>query len=229
MEKRKRNKKSIPAKGLIADWFLQDQALMDWLWGGQPFFSTSEFIWRCIFEGLLSLVLFLFFYFTAMEYLVYLLLLIFFIAHTINWVFNGHGYQILFILLNKKYPKDNVMQHLLGLKRRLIEKDVLSVVYGSICRGEMDEYSDVDIYVINVNGLRYGLSMAMLNTCERLRAFSKGVSLDIYCVDDISYLKKRVKERGREPFFFIFSGRLNRAYSLELPLREFDLNILGAS
>lgn len=112
-----RSKKRVELSGLFIDWFLQDQALIDRLFNHEPFFSKSELIWRIILEILLASGLSILSYFIGFTGFspILAVLVVLAITHTINWIFNGHGYQILFILTNKTYPAINVANHLENL------------------------------------------------------------------------------------------------------------------
>jgi predicted nucleotidyltransferase len=94
------------------------------------------------------------------------------------------------------------------------------LIYGSIASGECDEYSDIDVFVINVGGLFQKLQNCFFNMQERIRALGNGVSLDIYCIENLSFLKWRIATGRKEKSFVVLSDPNNITHTLGVPLRK---------
>jgi predicted nucleotidyltransferase len=129
------------------------------------------------------------------------------IAHTSNWIFNGHGGMI-FLRILKETLKSIRLSYIKDLRKRLESRNIIAVIYGSMCRNEDNIHSDIDVYVINTGGTLNGLKCSFFNSVERMRAVVRGIPLDIYCIDSIEHLKRRISIWQKEKYFLILSDPL---------------------
>ena len=105
------------------------------------------------------------------------------IAHSLNWILNGH----FFVLMRYVYPVPKTADDFDLYVQRIKKQAVLSnfidgvAIYGSYCRGQLHEFSDLDVRVIVRNGFMNGLAGAWFCLRERFMAFFAIFPLDIYC------------------------------------------------
>lgn len=188
---------------ILIDWLFQDICLIQRLFSGESFFAKSELIWRSVLELILSLSLTLILTsFIKIEYAVFLSFLC---VHSLNWFLNGHGFLILLTLFGPVCSPDKRKQFIVHTANSFYSKDITSLVYGSISLEKVNDRSDIDVFVINCGGLLNGLKLSMIVTISRLRAVVNLVPLDIYCIDDLEYLKRRVYVRKKERSFLVLT------------------------
>jgi hypothetical protein len=105
------------------------------------------------------------------------------LAHSLNWILNGH----IFVLMRYVYPVPKTSQDFDRYVQRLKEQAQRSVsidgvaIYGSYCRGQLHEFSDLDVRVIVRGGFLNGMAGAWFCLRERFMAFFAIFPLDIYC------------------------------------------------
>jgi hypothetical protein len=121
----------------------------------------------------------------------------FIIAHTVNFLFNGHLWGVLkhFGLVQHSYESfQNYVRNLAErAQREPAIRDVL--IYGSLSRQEWSPSSDLDARVIGYAGLVNGLRASWFILRERSRAFVSGFPLDIYLLDnEIAFQKLNPEE-----------------------------------
>lgn len=163
---------------------------MNWFFQGILYMDNSEML----FKASLTLVPFfvLFNIFVIFVPFVISIILSFFVAHTLNWIFNG---QIFVLLKNIKLTKTDVedfAKYLDSLQSKVNrEKSVLSVAaYGSLSKNQIKKTSDVDIRIIRKKGIVYGIRACMFVFAERKWAFFNKFPLDIYLLDNTADLAK---------------------------------------
>jgi hypothetical protein len=112
-----------------------------------------------------------------------LLVSLFVFAHTLNWIFNGH----IFVLMRyvRPFPKtpgefDDFVNKLQtwGQESACVQG---IAIYGSYCRGQLHENSDLDVRVLVDRGLISGLCGAIFCIKARWNAFFLAFPLDVYC------------------------------------------------
>ena len=135
------------------------------------------------------------------------------IAHGINWIVNGH----FFVLMRYVYPIPKTQQdfdeYVAGFAlraKRSRHVDGLAI-YGSYCRGQLHEFSDLDVRVIVQGGLLSGMSGALFCVKERFIALFKVFPLDIYCCIETASLN-RLRDDEKPTIIFDKSGMLERYY-----------------
>lgn len=105
------------------------------------------------------------------------------ISHTLNWLFNGHFFALMRYIrpvpktaqdfddfLNQLLSHISGSEHLIGV-----------AVYGSYCRGELHEHSDLDVRIIAEDDFLSGMVGALFCARQRYRAFLSAFPLDIFC------------------------------------------------
>ena len=135
------------------------------------------------------------------------------ISHTINWIINGHFFVLMRYVA--PIPKTELeFESFIGkLKKAALEwKSIDSVaIYGSYCRGNLHEFSDLDVRVITHPGYFNAAKGALFCFLQRAIAFVSIFPLDIYCIDKTSSLNRM---RNDEMPFILFdhSGRTSDLY-----------------
>jgi hypothetical protein len=128
----------------------------------------------------------------------------FLIAHTFNWLFNGHIFVIgRFVGFTSNSP-ERILIYTLRLQARIQEKKYLKggIVIGNVVRGgEVRTNSDVDIRIVRRKGFLNGILASFFGTMERTKAFFSKFPLDLYIHDDLSSLDKL---RTDEQPFIVF-------------------------
>ncbi len=182
-------------KEAVIDFIFQDTSLMDRLFLGIPIYSRTEITVRLIF----LLLLIAFFWGLLRPKTLLELIIIVISSHFINWFFNGHGYQIFYEIIGLRYSADRAVNYILRLKEEAEEKSLHLMVYGSWSRGEATEKSDIDIFVINTeSSLLKSLRLGFISMKYRLLALFTPLSVDIYVIDRLDYLKWRKKTKPKE-------------------------------
>ena len=140
----------------------------------------------------------------------------FLIAHTMNWILNGH----IFVLLRYVWPVPKTKNEFEKYVRELADSGENSkhidgiAIFGSYCRGQLHEYSDLDARVIVGPGLVNGFLGAIFCTVERTKAFFKAFPLDIYCCIEFRSLD-RLREDEVPIILIDKSGKLSERYSVQ--------------
>lgn len=215
-------KSKYSLQSILIDWLFQDIGLIQRLFSGEPFFAPSELLCRSLLELTLSLTLM-----TLLSYFIpilYALIVAFLLIHSLNWYFNGHGFLIFLTLFGPVCPQEKRKAFVKGLAFSFETKNVSSVLYGSLSLEKSNERSDIDVFVINDQGLINGLKLSILVTAKRVQAIIHSVPLDIYCIDDYRYLIRRINIRKKEKSFLILSDPKNRIEkNIDLPTKRLTL------
>ena len=201
----------ITLKGIIEDFLLQDSSLMDYVWHGVPIYSKTEVTTRITIFFFLTLIL-CFFFNPGWPSIITMLLL----SHTLNWFFNGHGYQILFSILNIQFSSEKALGYILRLRKEAESRNLHVMVYGSWSSGCATSHSDIDIFILNVDSKSAinSLKLGLLSTKYRLLALFNMLSVDIYTIDGVEYLQWRREKKPTEKPIIIndFSGFIRKIY-----------------
>ncbi len=138
-----------------------------------------------------------------------------FLAHTLNWVFNGNwwaGILFAFPTLHNRGDRAtcaylNQMAHRLRRDRSISG----AMIFGSISRGQWHERSDLDVRLLRRGGVWNGVAGVLILLRERWIALWSRQPLDIYLADGIPFLKRM---RADEPPVFLKRDdpRLELAY-----------------
>jgi hypothetical protein len=120
------------------------------------------------------------------------------IAHTINFLFNGHLLGVLkhFGIIRTSY--EIFAQYIDQLTRRACDESCIQslAIYGSVARQEWSPTSDLDVRLLRKPGIHNGLRACWFTMRERSRAVLSLFPLDIYVLDsEESYRKLRQDER----------------------------------
>ena len=183
----------------------------NWVFQGMRYMNIYEISLK-MFLDLIFMTILLFFFLKEIP-LISAILIALVIAHTINWVVNGH----IFVLMRYVAPVPKTEKHFedfihkmnaSALKWRSIDG---VAIYGSYCRGTLHKYSDLDVRVITHPGVINAISGAIFCFMQRLIAFFDIFPLDVYCCDKMEFLDQLRDDE--KPFILIdHSGRLSKRY-----------------
>lgn len=98
------------------------------------------------------------------------------------------------------------------------------MIYGSWARGEASKNSDIDIFIVNVQGSTLkGLRLGLISLKYRILALIMLLSVDIYVIDKVAYLEWRSKVKPEEkPIILNDPTRaIINIYKRETELEEF--------
>lgn len=163
--------------------------ISNWTFQGTLYADRSERYFR-LFSDLLYFVL-IFIIFSNQNTIMRSVLALF-LAHTINWIFNGQ----LFVLLKNFGMVHNdpqiIINYAYDIRDRSSRKDYIEcvAVYGSLSRGEIKSTSDLDVRIIRKPGKLNGIKACTFGFIERTRALYYRFPLDLYVVDSKRHLKK---------------------------------------
>jgi predicted nucleotidyltransferase len=120
------------------------------------------------------------------------LLFAFAVAHTFHWLLDGHLYVTLKNIGFTRTELSKFVKYIEGLRERaIIEESIIAVVaFGSLSRGQLTEYSDLDIRIIRKPGFVNGIKSCTFTFFERIRSLLNGIPLDIYTCDSIDCISK---------------------------------------
>ncbi|MCW9057763.1 MAG: nucleotidyltransferase domain-containing protein [Gammaproteobacteria bacterium] len=134
-------------------------------------------------------------------------------AHSLNWIFNGH----FFVLMRYVYPVPKTEEDFDRYVQRLKEQAARSrfidgvAIYGSFCRGQLHEFSDLDVRVIVRSGFINGVAGAWFCLRERFMALFMVFPLDVYCCIGTRGLE-RLREDEHPVILQDRSGLLDNRY-----------------
>lgn len=195
---------TLPGK-LASHWLIQGMAYMD----------STERMFKLALDAVLVLAL------TPLLLMVGLpavaaAAVAFVLAHSLNFLFNGHLRGALKWHGIGGVSRARVEAELVQIARRLTSTPAIkeAFVFGSLSRGELHDGSDLDIRVIREPGLRAGLAACTAVLLERTRSLTSGVPLDIYVWDSTAHLE-RMRSDERPVDLRVIAG--GQAHTVQKP------------
>jgi L-malate glycosyltransferase len=132
-------------------------------------------------------------------------ILAFFIAHTMNFFFNGQIFVVLKHFGDVTHELPEFEQYIKAIQVRLGKESGIrwAAIYGSMTRGELKRTSDLDIRLIRFPGLINGLRACWFILMERTRAHLSRFPIDFLVLDSPHLLKRM---RSDEPPLVIYDA-----------------------
>jgi len=166
--------------------------LSNWLFQGMRFMNRYEIMIKILLDTILLLIILQFIELTILNFLFSVLL-----AHTINWVVNGHFFVLMRYV--RPFPKRESDFEIFIEKFKSIAMKFECVdsvaIYGSYCRQCLNENSDLDVRVVVKKGIVAGFCGALFCMFSRFRALLSTFPLDVFCcVEDAGLEKLRDDE-----------------------------------
>lgn len=132
-------------------------------------------------------------------------LISFFLAHTVNWVFNGNFWACLLstfpFLRNKGAAQTQAYVNTMAARLSANDAVEAMMLLGSVCRSQWQSRSDIDVRILRKKGLRSAFCASWLTLKERVIAVLQGQPLEIYLADSVTFLAK--KRSDEVPLFLI--------------------------
>ena len=137
------------------------------------------------------------------------------LAHTINWVINGHFFVLMRYVV--PVPKteqqfDDFIQKMKDAALKWKSLDGLAI-YGSYCRGNLHKFSDLDVRVVTHPGIYNAVLGSLFCFYQRCIAFIYVFPLDVYCCDKMEFLDQ-LRDDETPHILFDHSGRLSERYGI---------------
>lgn len=139
----------------------------------------------------------------------------FVVAHTLNWIFNGH----IFVLMRYVHPVPKTASdfddYVQALSRRASRAgDYIDgvAIFGSYCRAQLHKFSDLDVRIIVGDGPVAGVAGSLFCLRERFVAFFRVFPLDIYSCVGTACLN-RLRDDECPVILLDRSGSLKSRYS----------------
>jgi hypothetical protein len=109
----------------------------------------------------------------------------FFLAHSINFLFNSQIFVVLKFFGGVKHELAEFDEYIASIQTRLLEEPSIrwGAIYGSMARGELKTTSDLDIRFIRYPGIYYGLRSCWFVLKERSRAHINRFPIDFLVFD----------------------------------------------
>lgn len=165
------------------------QLFSNWLMQGIFHADKSEKSYKILFTIFFWIFFFFIFFYGIKISIITSLIFAFVSAHTLNWFINSNLYVLLVHRMRwLKTSKPDLFNQLEAIQNRLdkIEnKDwiLFCVSLGGICKGSLNEHSDIDVSLIRKPGLKNMFHAVVFYIKEKKYADIKGVPLDIFICD----------------------------------------------
>ena len=147
----------------------------------------------------------------------------FLLGHTLNWLVNSNFYNLLVHRLYlSKLTKKDLFIYLHNLSNRLNGKS--SILYcasfGSICNGNLNASSDLDVSLVRKPGFKNGLRSIIILVRERKLADLKGIPLEVFLSDSPNNSKKRFSNEQNPVVIYDPDNIIDNYYSQKLSLNQ---------
>lgn len=191
----------------------------NWVLQGMLYMNIVEIVYKLLLDVVFMLILFSL---LSYETTVYNFFVVFFVAHTLNWILNCQPIALLMHIDIGSNNAGNFISYIEHLDARIKTKKYLAAcaAYGSLSIGGYKPTSDIDIRVIMKPDMWSKVRAANFCFIERFRAFLSGFPLDLYAftLDEVKY-----KMSPKEPpiLFYDPEGILNQTYDELVMFNDF--------
>lgn len=165
--------------------------LINWVFQGMLGMDRTELLFHIAIDVLFTGVFFLFFHNMLNIWLC--LFLSFFLAHTLNWLFNTHFWVMGRYIGISETSQETVFKYLSQIYDSVRKRPCIAgvIVFGKMTRGgEITSTSDVDIRFISKNGLANRIKANTYGAWQKTKSFFKKFPLDLYILDNCNSLDK---------------------------------------
>lgn len=187
-------KKKLAKKYL---WFKPLFIASNWMFQGFFGMDLTEKLGRVITEIIVFVIMYLLFVIYTKLNIIATIFISWFITHTLLWfLYSTIWAHIICILKLKKNTPEKLIEYTANLGKRLNKRKCIlgAAVFGSMSRGELHEYSDIDLRVIRKKGLKHAINSIIVMWYERLRAQWYGIPLEAYLGDDVTFFNSMRKD-----------------------------------
>jgi len=159
-----------------------------WIFQSMLYADNTERFFKIGLDVILTIIFTLFY--SSFMSLTLSVIAAFISGHTLNFLFNGQLWGLLksYQLVNISSIKFHSYLARLADRTRQCRAIKKTLVYGSLTRGEMHEYSDLDLRILRKPGLANGIHACWFLLIERSRALIARFPLDAYVLDNAKKL-----------------------------------------
>lgn len=179
----------------------------NWLLQGMRYMEPGELTLKIVLTLIPSLLIFFLISYAKGSIILWQVVLVLFLVHTFNWVFNGQIFVLArYLPFNCKMTIEKMDSFIREIHTMSSEMNSLEAVliFGSLSRGEITSTSDLDVRIMRRKGVIKALKAYMLAVKLRAKAFIRRFPLDIYTFGDMSYLRR---SREDEPPVVIIDNK----------------------
>ena len=197
--------------------------LSNWIFQGIPNADKTEKTYKILFTFFFGTLVFVGFYSTGSSSIVKRIIFSFLIGHTFNWLVNGNISIILIHrLLLVKLSKQDLFKYLQKLKEKTKNQDWIfyAASFGSICRGDLKDSSDIDISIVRKPGFNNALKSIWFALKEKKSADFKGIPLEVYISDTPLDSIKRFGAEKNPVVLYDPENVISKYYNEKLTLKE---------
>lgn len=175
---------SSPAGVIAANWLMQ----------GMRYMNIYELTVKLTLDFFLVLMVFVL---TDWDFYPTHLFFAFLLAHTVNWLLNGHFFTLMRYVWPVKKTRQQFEDYISALRDDVMHRNFVNSVgiYGSYSRNAWHCYSDLDVRLIVSPNLGAGVKGALYCVWLRSQAFFQAFPLDVYsCVGPVCLNRLRKDE-----------------------------------
>lgn len=201
--------------------------LSNWIFQGILYMEVPEKIFKIFFELVLFCLIFILLH-HASESIIAVLLISLSIAHTANWLLNGHFFVLGRYLGITHTSPQRFIEYPERIKRRLISKKSIEAVafFGSLSRGTFSSTSDLDIRIIRRKGILNSFLACFWGFTERSRSLFCKYPLDLYVIRH-KYSLEKISKDEKPIMIFDKTGFFKKLYKSQYEYNEFRAEFLN--
>ena len=212
-------------KATIRDnkWLSWLLVVSNWLFQGILHSDKTEKLYRVSFTLIFWISFSLIFFYSTDLATPAIIVIGFFIGHTLNWIVNGNFYSLIIHRLKlTSLSKNNLFDYLNRFEKKIQKETwvLYAASFGSICRGALKDSSDIDISIVRRPGLKNAIKSLIFSVKEKKYADIKGIPLEIYISDTPENSISRFLAENNPVVLFDPENSISKYYKDKLSLSE---------
>jgi predicted nucleotidyltransferase len=154
--------------------------LSNWVFQGFRYMNAYERTVKIFIDVVIMLAIILL---TGLQTSYQMVMVAFLVAHTINWLANGHFVTLLRYVQPIPRTRQQFEDYVTDLREDVAKRSFIKgvAIYGSYCRGSWHPNSDLDLRIIVDETFLAGAIGALYCAFLRAKAFVIVFPLDVYC------------------------------------------------
>jgi L-malate glycosyltransferase len=195
----------------------------NWVFQSIPNADRTEKIYKLSFTFLFWFLLFITLNYLFSVHISITIILSFVIAHTLNWIVNGNFYNlIIHRLMLVNLSKENLFNYLNILEKKIETQNwvLYAAAFGSVCKGNLKDSSDLDISIVRKSGFKNALKSIWFALREKKIADFNGIPLEIYISDSPQDSIKRFGAEKNPVIISDSDNTISKFYKEQLSLEE---------
>jgi len=123
-------------------------------------------------------------------------------------------------LLFAKISKEKLFNYLDHLEKKIKHQDwiLYSASFGSICRGDLKDSSDIDVSIVRKPGFKNAIRSIIFSIKEKKYADIKGIPLEIYISDTPNNSIQRFKAENNPVVIYDPENTIDKYYQEKLSI-----------